>query len=114
MTVLAAAAKELPPGVKFVHATGAAVTGNSTSGFAEAIAAAQSADVVIAVVGDSGNMGWTMNTCGEDDDRTNLDLPGVQPELLAAVAAAVPNKPIVAVLIHGRPVRSCSNHFYYY
>jgi hypothetical protein len=105
VTVLAAAAEQLPAGVKIVHAVGAQVTGNSTAGFADAVAAAKAADVVIAVVGDSGNMGWTQNTCGEDDDRTNLDLPGVQSELIAAVAAAVPNTPIVAVLVHGRPVR---------
>lgn len=43
---------------------------------------------------------------GEDDDRTQLDLPGVQPELLAALAANLSgtSKPLAVVLIHGRPV----------
>lgn len=104
VTVLAAAADALPSGVKVVNVSGAAAHGNSTAGFAAAIAAAKTADVIIAVVGDSGDIGWAMPTCGEDDDRTDLDLPGVQPELLSAIASAVPTTPIVAVLIHGRPV----------
>ena len=42
------------------------------------------------------------NTCGEDDDRSDLDLPGVQANLLEAVGAT--GTPVVAILIHGRPV----------
>ena len=71
-TVLDAAKIHLPVGTKILSAKGAEVTGNSTAGFAEALAIAAQADFVIAVVGDSGAKGWTMNTCGEDDDRTQL------------------------------------------
>jgi beta-glucosidase len=42
------------------------------------------------------------NTCGEDDDRTDFALPGVQAGLLEAIGAT--GKPVVAILIHGRPV----------
>ena len=47
-----------------------------------------------------------MNTCGEDDDRTQLDLTGVQPELLDALATNLSGtgKPLIVVLVHGRPV----------
>ena len=62
----------------------------------EATAAANSSDIVIAVLGD------TMKTCGEGTDRVNLDLPGVQMQLLAALVAT--RKPIILVLVHGRPV----------
>jgi hypothetical protein len=105
VTVLSAAKNgSLAAGVTVTYAQGCNATGNSTAGFAAAIAAAKAADLVVAVVGDTGGRGWTESTCGEDDDRTDLDLPGVQPELLAAVAAAIAPKPLVVVLIHGRPV----------
>jgi beta-glucosidase len=60
------------------------------------VTAANSSDLVIAVLGD------TMKTCGEGTDRVDLDLPGVQMQLLAALIAT--HKPIVVVLVHGRPV----------
>lgn len=52
--------------------------------------------MVVAAVGDGDR------TCGEGQDRTDLDLPGVQPELLAALAQT--GTPVVAVVTHGRPV----------
>jgi beta-glucosidase len=44
----------------------------------------------------------TGQTCGEGTDRISLDLPGVQMQLLAALAGT--GKPIILVLVHGRPV----------
>ena len=111
VTTVLGAAPEYLKGAKIVHAQGCEVTGNSTTGFAAALDAAAQADAVVVVVGDTGAQGWTMNTCGEDDDRTQLDLPGVQPELLVALAANLSgtSKPLVAVLIHGRPVSFVRN-----
>jgi beta-glucosidase len=104
-TVLEAAAAAVPAGAKVIHAMGCNATGNWTAGFNEAVAAAVAADVVVAVVGDSGDHGWATATCGEDDDRMQLDLPGMQPELLTAVRAKIGStKPLVVVLVHGRPV----------
>ena len=94
----------LPEGAELIYAEGCKTSGNSTSGFAAAVAAAKKADVVVAVVGDSGDLGWNHNTCGEDDDRTVLDLPGVQPELLQAILDGAPDTPVIAILVHGRPV----------
>jgi len=66
------------------------------SGFAEAIATAKSADVVIMVLGEHG-----LQT-GEGRSRAELGLPGVQQELLEAVYKANPN--VVLVLTNGRPL----------
>ena len=99
-TVLAAAFAE--PGLRVLYAPGCEVGGSDQSAFAAALAVAQRSDAVVFVGGDSGNLGWNQNTCGEDDDRADLELPGVQADLLDALAGL--NKTTVAVLIHGRPV----------
>ncbi len=66
------------------------------SGFAEAIKLAKGSEVVIMVLGEHGFQS------GEGRSRTQLDLPGVQQELLEAVHAVNPN--IVLVLMNGRPL----------
>lgn len=53
-------------------------------------------DVAIVVLGDQAR------TCAEDRSRTSLDLPGRQEQLLKAVYAT--GKPVVLVLINGRPL----------
>nr|WP_231133152.1 glycoside hydrolase family 3 C-terminal domain-containing protein [Capillibacterium thermochitinicola] len=76
-----------------------------TSGFAEALAAAERAEVAILCLGLSpkleGEEGAVANSDG-GGDRTSLDLPGMQEELLKAVAAL--NKPVVLVLFNESPV----------
>jgi beta-glucosidase len=67
-----------------------------TSGFAEAIAVAKKADVVVMVLGEHGLQS------GEGRSRAELGLPGVQQELLEAVYKINPN--IVLVLTNGRPL----------
>ncbi|WP_298392205.1 beta-glucosidase BglX [Flavobacterium sp.] len=66
------------------------------SGFEAAQNAAKNADVVVMVLGEHGFQS------GEARSRTNLDLPGVQQELLEAVYKVNPN--IVLVLNNGRPL----------
>lgn len=78
------------------YAQGCALKGTSTDGFAEAIEAAKNSDVVVVAVG-----GGTI-TCGEGGDRSDLELFGMQNELVEALQAT--GKPIVAVLINGRPL----------
>lgn len=56
--------------------------------------AAKSADAVVLALG--GNSGWVNVTGGEGKDRQVLDLPGVQQQLLEAVAAV--GKPVAVVL----------------
>lgn len=67
-----------------------------TSGFNEAVELAQKSDVVIMVLGEHGFQS------GEGRSRSELDLPGVQQNLLEAVYAV--NKNIVLVLNNGRPL----------
>ena len=63
---------------------------------AEAVAAANAADVVILALGEPRN--WS----GEDGSRSSLGLPGRQPELFDAVAAT--GRPVIVVLFNGHPL----------
>jgi beta-glucosidase len=69
----------------------------------EAIAAAKSADVVIAVVGITSELEGEEMPINEEGfaggDRTSLDLPKPEEDLLEAVAAA--GKPLIVVLMNG-------------
>lgn len=62
----------------------------------EAVAAANQADVVVAVVGESANMS------GESSSRSDISLPASQQILLKALHKT--GKPLVVVLINGRPL----------
>jgi beta-glucosidase len=61
-----------------------------------AVAAAQNADIVVVVLGEGADMS------GEARSRARLGLPGRQQELLDALAQT--GKPIVGVLMTGRPL----------
>src|SRR5580692_7082209 len=63
---------------------------------AKAKAAAEDADVVVAVLGETANMS------GEAASRATLNLPGIQEQMLEAVVAT--GKPVVLVLENGRPL----------
>jgi len=62
----------------------------------EAVKAAQQADVVVAVVGESRGMSH------ESSSRTTLEIPAVQRDLIKALKAT--GKPVVLVLMNGRPL----------
>jgi beta-glucosidase len=62
----------------------------------KAVNVAKNSDVAIVVLGDSAK------TVGESASRTSLDLPGRQLELVQAVYAT--GKPVIVVLINGRPL----------
>ena len=64
--------------------------------FAEAIAIAKQADVVILSIGERADMS------GEAKSRSNIHLPGVQEELVKAVQAT--GKPVVVLINAGRPL----------
>jgi len=82
--------------VKINYAKGCDLLSNSKEGFSDAIAAANKSDAVVLVVGGSRKTG------GEGVDRSNLDLYGVQNELVEAIHKT--GKPIIVVLINGRPL----------
>ncbi len=80
--------------VRYVQGT--TVAGEDRSGFSEALAAARAADAVVVAIGED----WQMS--GEAASRTEIDLPGVQRELVMELAKL--SKPLVVVLMNGRPL----------
>ncbi|MDC1364804.1 glycoside hydrolase family 3 C-terminal domain-containing protein [Algibacter sp.] len=95
-SVLAGLASKTEGKVKINYAKGCNLMSNSKEGFSEAIAAAKKSDAVVLVVGGS------RKTVGEGADRSNLDLYGVQNELVEAIHKT--GKPVIVVLINGRPL----------
>ncbi|WP_207420123.1 glycoside hydrolase family 3 N-terminal domain-containing protein [Desertivirga brevis] len=87
---------KINPSSQIIHAKGCDITDNGQAGFAEAIAAAKQADVVVMALGESYDMS------GEAKSRTDIHLPGKQEELFEAVQAT--GKPVVVVLMAGRPL----------
>ena len=87
-------------GAEVVYAPGCEVKGDDRSGFGAAVEAARGADVAVLVVG--GRSGLTDDcTCGEARDRATIGLPGVQEDLVRAVAAT--GTPVALVVVGGRP-----------
>lgn len=84
------------PNAKLVYAEGCGIQDSSRKGFAEAVAAARGADVVIMAVGEKADMS------GEAKSRANIHLPGVQEELIKAIHAT--GKPVVVLMMAGRPL----------
>ncbi|MDG4781278.1 glycoside hydrolase family 3 N-terminal domain-containing protein [Micromonospora sp. WMMD961] len=81
-------------------AHGCDVDTDDRSGFDEAVATASGADIAVLVVGDHAGL-FGRGTVGEGCDRDDLELPGVQRELVEAVLAT--GTPVVLVLLTGRP-----------
>jgi len=96
VTVLQGIKAKVPAGTQVVYAQGAGIEDTSTAGFAAAVAAARQAKVAVLVLGERGDMS------GEAASRASLGLPGVQQQLLEAVAAT--GTPVVLVLMNGRPL----------
>lgn len=91
-------------GINVAYAEGCSVSCSNSTGFAAAVATASSADIVVLVMGIQGGPTDDGSGAIEDEghDRVNLTLPGLQPDLIAAVMGT--GKPIVLVLVHGGPV----------
>src|SRR5690606_1897718 len=68
----------------------------------EALNIANQSDVIVAVLGEGAEMS------GEASSRTNIEIPGVQKELLAALLKT--GKPVVLVLFTGRPLALTWEH----
>lgn len=88
------------PASDVLHAQGCTSNGGDEDGIAEAVALARRSDVAILALGHK--TGWVADaTSGEGRDRSTLDLPGRQQQLLAEVTAT--GVPTVVVLVNGRP-----------
>jgi beta-glucosidase len=81
---------------KLLYAKGCDFEGENKEGFAEAIAIANQADIVIISIGERYNMS------GEAKSRSNIHLPGVQEEMVKAILAT--GKPVVVIINAGRPL----------
>ncbi|GET29868.1 beta-glucosidase BglX [Prolixibacter sp. SD074] len=104
VTVLQGIKNAVSPWTKVSYAEGTGYDMDSESGFPEAVRAARNADVAVMVLGENNGM------CGEGDSRASLQLPGNQLDLVKAVVKT--GKPVVAVLVNGRPlaVNWLNNH----
>lgn len=87
---------KLGDGTQLLYAKGCELTDTSRAGFAEAVNVAANADVVVLYVGETRNMS------GEAKSRSNIHIPGVQEELIKAVAAT--GKPVIVLIAAGRPL----------
>jgi beta-glucosidase len=83
-------------GGSLTYAMGTEIDGTREDGFAEAVHAAEGADVAVLALGESGSMS------GEAGSRADLSLPGNQEKLLEAVAAT--GRPMVLLVFSGRPL----------
>ena len=94
--------REALPRARVSYAAGAPVDTVDTSGFAEAERLARAADAVLLVLGEREDMS------AEAASRASIELPGSQEALARAVVraarAADPAKPVVALLMNGRPL----------
>lgn len=78
------------------HVRGCSVSDSDMSGIAEAVAAAEASEVVVAVVGDH------LHLLGEWNSTATLELQGGQVALLDALEKT--GKPLVVVLVNSKPL----------
>ena len=107
VTILQGIKEKVGPQTRVLYAKGSEVVGEDKSGFTAAVQAAKAADLAVVVVGeqfghDESDDKVRAATDGEGSDVASLDLTGVQEQLVQAVAAT--GKPVVVVLINGRPL----------
>lgn len=96
VTVLEGIKNKLGYKTKIEFVEGCKINDKDKSNFDLAVKAANNSDVVIAVVGE-----WRFMS-GEANSRANIDLPGVQEDLLKELHKT--GKPVVAVIMNGRPL----------
>lgn len=96
VTVYEGIEKAVSKNTEILYAEGSKLFGDDKSGFEKAIATAEKADAVVLLVGEPHD--WS----GEAASRTNLELPGVQPELVKEIVKT--GKPVIMVMMNGRPL----------
>lgn len=101
VTVLEGIKNKVSSGTTVFYAKGCELNSESREGFSEALDIASKSDVIIAVMGENSGL-FKRGISGEGNDRIDLNLPGVQRELLKALKEL--GKPIVLVLTNGRPL----------
>jgi beta-glucosidase len=96
VSVLTGIRRAVSPRTTILYARGASPVDEDTTGIAEAVRLAGQADVVVLVIGESPSQ------TAEASSRASIDLPGAQARLAEAVVAT--GKPVVVVLMNGRPL----------
>ncbi|HSP89113.1 MAG TPA: glycoside hydrolase family 3 N-terminal domain-containing protein [Ignavibacteriaceae bacterium] len=96
VTVYQGIKKILPENTEINFVKGCNFNDDDTSGFEEAVQSAENSDVVIMVIGENREMS------GEAASKTDLNLSGVQEELIKKIYQT--GKPVVAILMNGRPL----------
>lgn len=81
---------------QIIYSKGCNIDDNDKSGFKDAINKAKKSDIIILCIGEN------RDQSGEACVRSTLDLPGVQEDLAKELLKT--GKPIVAVLMNGRPL----------
>jgi beta-glucosidase len=81
---------------KILYAKGCGVESKSKEGFADALLVASQAEVIILSIGEN------FNKSGEAKSKSNLQLPGVQEDLIKELQKT--GKPIVILINAGRPL----------
>ena len=104
VTTILEGLKEVSPNTEFVFVDqGWDPQSMSKAKVDEAVAKARKCDLNIVVAGEHMFRGnWSRKTCGEDTDRSDLDLVGLQTELIQRIHAT--GVPTVVVLVTGRPL----------
>ncbi|MGE5795282.1 MAG: glycoside hydrolase family 3 N-terminal domain-containing protein, partial [Ignavibacteria bacterium] len=96
VTVLKGIREKVSDGTNVTYAKGCAIESMDRSGFDEAVKIARGSDMVIMVMGESRDMS------GEAGSRADINLPGVQLELIQKIYEL--GKPVAVVLMNGRPM----------
>ena len=101
VTVLEGIRAEFPKAIIDTMCFGGMISNINEKGIAAARNKAAAADVCIVVAGENSQRYSAFGrTCGENCDRDDLNLPGMQEELLEAMAST--GKPTILVLMTGR------------
>jgi beta-glucosidase len=96
VTLLQGIRDAVDPKTRVSFTRGVKVTGGDVSGIPDAVRAARAADVSVLVLGEDKAL------FGEGQSRSRLGLPGHQLALARAIVAT--GKPVVVVLVNGRPL----------
>ena len=102
VTVLEGIKKKVSSKTIVTYVKGCNVMGNQLNDIAKAKKAAKKADIAIVVVGENERYSSNGPTDGEHRDISNLDLTGIQEDLVRAVYET--GTPTIVVLINGRPL----------
>lgn len=95
--------RERLPEAEIIYAPGYEVAGSDHSGYADALKAAESADVVLLTLGGKHGTG-SIASMGEGIDATDIGLPECQDTFLSMLEPL--KKPIVGIHFNGRPISS--------